>query len=465
MNYKIDYNFLEITNSPSIEYYFEKRAREGWLIHQIYLGSIFIFKKIEPIELDFSIKPYPLESDAWHYVMESYDLHIYYKKYKAEVAPLKIEPEEEFEILEAIGKKRMQGNAMQALLFFVVAWFNVGGIYTSPDFLKDGVVQLILPLMLVGLTIAIWGIIHVRRFLKTNRENIAAGKAIEYSDSMFLVPSTTFFLGTILLVASILHFLYLGIVARSFIPFIFLLGFISVLILERVLYFWKQKDRTSEVQKNMISSGAVLLGLLVIIGFGVYKEIGLSKNPDLKEYKVLTVDTFPEGELEMEGTLSHNMSLIIPKSYEYYYISDQSEYVMTEYSRSLVTDLAKDLVVRYLDEKKKETSDFYLDDIKLYFEEDIFNDRLAIAGISEGDLIRLKNLQQKDAEETALQLIKERSISEADANAWNADDVHFLSYNKNEILIRKGNEVFYLLGKDFTDPDVIRRTKDKLELK
>lgn len=467
MNYKVDYNFLEITNSPAIEYYFEKRAMEGWFIDRIYLGSIFIFKKTEPTELDFSIRPYELEDAGWNYVTESYDLHIYYKEYKAEAVSHGIEDAEEFKILEAIGQRRIQGNTLQVFLFLLLGWFNVSGIYTNPDFLKDGAAQLILPFILTGLTIAIWGVIHMKRFLKLNRENIKAGKDIEYSDSMFLVPSITFFFASILFILFIFHFLYMGIISRSLVPFIFILVVLILFGIERVYRFWKTSDKTAIDQKKMSWIGATLAVLIAMTGFGVYAEARIAKNPNLEEYKVLTTDTFDEGELEseIESTFWHDFSLIIPKSYNYsYYISEEDEYVETEYSQALVTDFANDLVKRYIDKKKTNYGNFYVEEVKLYFEEGFFDDSLKIVGINEGDLIRLKGLKQEDAEEITHQLIDERSITQADADLWNADEVYFLSYDKDEILIRSGRKVFYLSGKDFTDATVIEKTKERLAL-
>lgn len=434
------------------------------LIHHIYLGSIFIFKKIEPAELDFSIQPYELESEAWHYVTESYDLHIYYKEYKAVVDSFIIDSKEEYEVLEAIGQRRIQGNIMQVFLFLILAWFNVDGIYTNPEFLKDGAAQLTLPIILTGLTISIWSVIHIKRFLKLNRENLDAGRDIKYSDSMFLVPSTTFFLGTSLVTLFLFHFIYMGLISRSLVPFIFILIIFSMFALERVYRFWKVPDRTANDVKKIGWTGLILVLLVVGIGFGVNQETKIPKNPNLEEYRVLTIDTFIDGKLDFEGTLTRDFSILIPVSYEYYYISDQDEYVETKYGRALIKDFANDLVDRYIDEKKTDLIDIHADNIKLYFDEGIFNDFLLTGGISEGDLIRLKSLKQEDAEETAHQLIEERSITEADADIWNADQVYFLSYKKNQLLIRNGKEVFYLYGKDFSDPVVIEQTKEKLAL-
>lgn len=42
--------------------------------------------------------------------------------------------------------------------------------------------------------------------------------------------------------------------------------------------------------------------------------------------------------------------------------------------------------------------------------------------------------------------------------------MYFLSYKKDEIILRDGNEVFYLAGMDFSDPEVIEASKSNLEL-
>ena len=99
MNFKIENNFLDIINYPSIERHLQDMARKGWLISKIILGSLFIYKRIEPEELDFSITPYEVEtvftrktkeeleefnsvckSVGWNYATKSYDLHIYFKE-------------------------------------------------------------------------------------------------------------------------------------------------------------------------------------------------------------------------------------------------------------------------------------------------------------------------------------------------------------------------------------------------
>ena len=53
MAFKIENNYLNIVNYPSIEKHFEEMASKGWLINKILFDNIFIYKKIEPEDLDF----------------------------------------------------------------------------------------------------------------------------------------------------------------------------------------------------------------------------------------------------------------------------------------------------------------------------------------------------------------------------------------------------------------------------
>ena len=62
MNFKITIRYLNIINYPYLEKYLEDMASKGWLLDKIILGSVFIFKKTEPRELEFSISPYEVET-------------------------------------------------------------------------------------------------------------------------------------------------------------------------------------------------------------------------------------------------------------------------------------------------------------------------------------------------------------------------------------------------------------------
>ena len=60
---------------------------------------------------------------------------------------------------------------------------------------------------------------------------------------------------------------------------------------------------------------------------------------------------------------------------------------------------------------------------------------------------------------------KEEYMTKDDENLWNADQAYFLNDEKDRIVLRKGKEVFFLEGKDFSNPEVIKISKEKLELR
>nr|WP_300001806.1 hypothetical protein [Tissierella sp.] len=61
MAYKIEINTLDITNYPDRAKHFEAMAAKGWLVHKCVMENWFIYKKIKPEKLDFSITPYEVE--------------------------------------------------------------------------------------------------------------------------------------------------------------------------------------------------------------------------------------------------------------------------------------------------------------------------------------------------------------------------------------------------------------------
>ncbi|NMA96006.1 MAG: DUF2812 domain-containing protein [Clostridiales bacterium] len=99
MNFKITTNYLNIINYPYIAKYLEDMARKGWLLKKVFGGVFFIFKRIKPEDLEFSISPYEVETAftrkskeelkefetvcenvGWNYCTKSFDLFIYYKE-------------------------------------------------------------------------------------------------------------------------------------------------------------------------------------------------------------------------------------------------------------------------------------------------------------------------------------------------------------------------------------------------
>lgn len=60
--------------------------------------------------------------------------------------------------------------------------------------------------------------------------------------------------------------------------------------------------------------------------------------------------------------------------------------------------------------------------------------------------------------------MKARTVVKADHVLWNVDEAYFLTCDQDEIILRKGKEVFFLRGNDFSDFKVMTIVKEKLKL-
>ena len=193
-------------------------------------------------------------------------------------------------------------------------------------------------------------------------------------------------------------------------------------------------------------------------------EINGGNKPNIDGYKVLSIKDFEEKTMEYEGNLMESSSILIPRSYEYYSYGKKKGSIITEYSKALTEGLAKNLVDRYIRQAKSAALGRYSQEMEFYLEEGIYDEYLLTGGITKEDFHELKKMDKKDANKAFLKLIKERAIREDKENLWNLDEVYFLSYDKMEIVIRKGKEVFYLDGQDFSNVEIMSIVTDKLDL-
>lgn len=492
MNFKIENNYIHITNYPTIGKHFEEMASKGWLINKIVVGNIFIYKKIEPEALDFSISPYEVESEftrktkselaefqsvcesvGWNYATKSFNLHIYYKEKGSEALEIQTDEEEEFRTLEVMGKRYLRGLYIQIPLFLFLCWSIIRQLFTGVDGMKDALPQLLsldFPLTLLMLVVEAY---NISSFLKTNRNNIELGESIEYSTSKFNINRITFIATYINLFIFILYMLY-GIIFLN--DKFLLIGMIpiSIALIIGVLYriIIKPSKMTTKSKKKSFVATLVLSTIIPIMLFGFVFINGLNKLndgdiPNVEGYKVLSVNDFQNSTVTEDGSLRIQASILLPTSYSYYSHSNQIyERTNTEYSKALTEELAKILVKRYvklaeiqINRDRKE--------LEIYFEEDIYNDFLLgeRAGMSQEEFDTVKKQNIKDAVETTIGRIKERAITKDSGNLWNADEVYFLNYDKTEMVLRYGKEVFYIEGKDFSDKEIITIVKEKLGLK
>lgn len=486
MNFKIENNFLNIANYPSIERHFEDMASKGWLVNKIIAGNLFIYKRIKPEELEFSISPYEVETAftkkskeeleefqtvcetvGWNYCTKSYDLHIYFKEKDSEAVPIQTDEEEEFRTLEFIAKKQLKAQYFQVPLFILLAWMNIGGIFSSIYAMRDGLTQIISLLIPVAIILGVLNIIELRRFLKKNRKNMDLGKNIEFSNSRFYIYKICFSLFNIIIVGFLIYLLYVAIVLKNK---IMLMGFVPGLLgvtIGTLYRIFVKPSKKSLSYKKVVFFVTILAGTMISIGlvvFNIGNITGHKDNSNIAGYKVLSVNDFTDKYIEDEGNLRKSVSIFIPKSYDFSSYTRGHGLIVTEYSNALSESLAKNLVNRYKKQAENRIIGRNSQRLKAVFESGDYYSALGWNGLNERDFNNLKDKNQKEARDMAMEIIINESIVEDKENLWNMDEVYFLTYDKMEIVIRNGKEVFYLEGKDFSDSKVIEIVKDRLKL-
>lgn len=486
MNFKIENRFLDITNYRLVEKHFEKMASLGWMIDKITMGSLFIYKKIDPEELDFSISPYEVEtaftvkskeeleefqsvceSVGWNYAMKASDLHIYFKKAGTEVVDISTDEEDEFNTLERIARKQLISSYILIPFYIYLSWAILGGIFKDIQTLQNGMVQIIAPVIPIFFISAIYQIIRIKKFLKINRKNMELGDSLEYVHSKFYFEKATSCIYLLFLILFVSYSFYSAFILNSK---IILIGFVPLVIGVTIGIFYKIFIKPS---KKTVKYKKVFLGLALILSTLASISITFisinafamdSNNHDIEEYKVLSANDFKEKPSEDEGDLMRNTSFLIPTSYTYWSWPKGDISVKTEYSNGLTEGIAKNLVVRYIKQAEKSVENRISWEIEILVEEDIYDYSLESNGITEEEFDRFKVKSIKEAVKEAIKIAKEKAIIKDDKNLWDLDEVYFLNYRKDEIVIRKGKEVFYIHGLDFTDLKVIEIIKKRLDL-
>lgn len=486
MNFKIEHRFLDLTNYRVVEEHFEKMASLGWMIDKIKMGSLFIYKKINPEELDFSISPYEVEtaftvkskeeleefqsvceSVGWNYAMKTGDFHIYFKKAGAEAVDISTDEEDEFDTLERIARKQLVFSYFSIPFYMYLSWTVLGGMFTDVQFLRDGMAHILAPVIPLFFISIIYQIIRIKRFLKMNRNNIELGDPLEYVDSKFYFEKVTSWINLLFLILFIAYSFYSAFVLKSK---IILVAFVPLLIGVTIGIFYKMFIKPSKKTNNYKK---ILLGIALVLS--TFASISLtfisinalaedSNNSDVEGYKVLSANDFKEKPAEDEGDLMRNTSFLIPTSYTYWSWPEGDISIETEYSNALTKSTAENLVTRYVRQAEKSTEDSVLWNIENLIEEDIYDYSLEFYGITEEEFDHLKMKPINEAEKEAKEIAKIKAITKDDKNLWALDEVYFLNYNKTEIVIRKDKEVFYLEGLDFTDSKVIEIVKKRLDL-
>ena len=87
-------------------------------------------------------------------------------------------------------------------------------------------------------------------------------------------------------------------------------------------------------------------------------------------------------------------------------------------------------------------------------------------GIKKDELQSLKDKydNQESFKIEARKIMRDRMIRKTDSSLWNTDEAYYLEYEKDAILLRKGNEVWLLSGVDFSGEETRGIIREKLKL-
>lgn len=166
-----------------------------------------------------------------------------------------------------------------------------------------------------------------------------------------------------------------------------------------------------------------------------------------KEFPVLMADAFIDEEIDEWGTLERNTSILIPRSYEYV-SHDEEDLIETEYAKALTEGLAENLVERYFQQANNRFRGRFGQEINQAFSEGKYHQGLESSGFTEEDFDQMYESGEAIEMGKIWDRMEEQSIVDA-SGLWNIEEAYFLNYDKTEIILREGREVYYLSGLDF----------------
>lgn len=505
MNHKIEINYLDLTNHPSIKKHFEDMASRGWLIKRVVGGKVFIYKRIYPKELDFLIIPYEVKKGnnkkiqeefedfqnkyknlAWDYITESRNLHIYFKEKSTDPVDLESGEKEVFKTIEKLAKKQLKRSYISIAMIILLIWFLSSGFLTYPSFMQNAFLQVLVLLIPIFIGLSIIEILRIKKFIEVNSKNIEIGKKIEYTRTKFYMKRAIFFFNLILAVLLTIYLVYVGVILKNSIVLFAMLYALTMLFLYSIILIPSRLFDENN-KKSRIIERIILVITIVSIFFVnqifiprlliVVKEYS---DLDVEEFRVLAADKALNKDRDDEARIYQDISLLVPKSYKYsYFDSDEKTYTDTEYSMALNEDIAKTLVNVYIKDAKRQLKEnksnieWAAEEDNYYIVEDMFGDvpedfpmekSLEELGLTLEEFNKIDKSKIRRAVNNAMKIIEDKAITKDKENLWDLDEVYFLSYDNRQVVIRDGEEVFYLEGRDFSDPNIIKTSKKQLDL-
>ena len=423
---------------------------------------------------------------GWSYVTKSRDLHICFKKKDYDAVALETDEDEKLEKTIVIGKRQILGAYIDIGTLLLATWFLLLGLFSYTDIIQNGLLQLAIPLIPLFLLQSIRKIIMLKKFIKINKNKLEIGKEIEYIESDFYFEKIMFLITLVLMIGLTIYTLYVGIkLKNTFVLFATIYIIVSLILFIIIGLIFRLMAKPT--RENWFTQMIVVI-IIVSLAFGINRMYILNLESvltdfidlDVEEYRVLRPNEPVVGFGLGEAIILQNTSLFVPLSYKYnYFDPDSRVYISSEYSNAINEDIANTLVDMYIRQAKRKMN-FYKSDLEFAVEEDNYyvmqemfenvpedmpNEKsFDDVGLSFEEFDKIDKSKIKKGVKESMAIIKSKAISEDTEKLWNLEEVYFLSYDKREVVIREGKEVFYLEGKDFSDPEIIKIVKDKLVL-
>lgn len=460
-NWKISLNSINIINLSLTEKYLEEELEQGWLLDRILFGIIFIFKRVESNNLNYSVVPLFMDLErkdkrnidekefgrlirdtGWDYLTKSGNFQIYYKEQGKNIAEVFTDEESKYEEMKNIVKDKLYFSIL-GLIFMLVILSTYFPFMEKVNVIRELQVQIIIVLIFLGIFIALVKIFYYSKFLYENKDILGSNREISYIESVnynFLNRVFTY-IYIIGLIAFFITFIYFYIILndRESISLI-----LSLLLPVIFIFFISKRRKTWDVfeKKKSPDWGRVIISIIkvtvfILILFMVNRKLyeydrKFSENIE-SNYIYLEKNDFKSTKDKTVGSLIENKSIFIKEGFNY--ISDDSYQITTEYTETKSRKMAERLFKNYL--KGKEES-FEAFERTIY---SIASNRKALRkDLSKKEYIRIETDKE----------IK-KNISRADEKLWKVDEVYFLSIRQDEILLRKGKKVYKLKGVDFSD--------------
>lgn len=430
---KIKIMDISLANYPSVLEELNKLGKEGWILNKIFMDNIFIFKETKEKNIKYKVEIMEYnkrkeldrykeinKSKGWNYNASSREIYIYSTtELDKEITP-------PIAINRIISKKRKE---VLYTIFQLIIWYilfkDFLKAFKDPYIIQDSLFHKLAMMIIFFLFIFLYEMYYNIKFLIKNRRVLKEKEDIKYIDNKF--GKRIYKIINILLYISIVGVLIDGLyfIIKSNIVVAEII--IIYLVLFLLLYFIYKKFLKNKISLSvaaLIFMGIILVSYSSVSGFLENREIKIAENIF---YLKNTEESEPEFEfLNEEDKYREGRSIFVNKYFEYTSIGEH--YFITEYTDAKNENIAKDLVERYKYRTVRESNEY-----------------------------RDKKTEKNKIEDVAI---------EDDNKYWNADEVYLLKrnyYDEKNILIRKGNKVYYFLGLDFSEGENREYLLEKLK--